>query len=331
MKDLKQFKTLFDLLTFFNDEQVCRDYLANIRWSGEPVCPYCKANHVFKFSNGKMFKCGECKKQFSVRVGTIFEDSKIPLQKWFAAIYLISSHKKGISSLQLHRDLGITQKTAWFMLHRVRHGYGLKPSEEKLTGIVEADETFIGGKEKNKHKSKRTEFAQGRSTAKKAPVAGVVKRGGELRLRVVKDTSGSSLQPFLIGNVAFGASLNTDEWMGYNRLGGIFKHQFINHKSDEYVRGDVHTQNIENVWSQLKRSIYGCYHSVSVKHLQAYCDESAFRYNTRKKSEDGRFDLMLSNINSHITYNDLINRNDRSTETLGVNRKMEGEQGTLSL
>ena len=196
MKDLKQFKTLVDLIVFFNDEQACRDYLANIRWSGEPVCPYCKANHVFKFSNGKVFKCGDCKKQFSVRVGTIFEDSKIPLQKWFAAIYLISSHKKGISSLQLHRELGITQKTAWFMLH----------------------------------------------------------------------------------------------------------------KSDEYVRGDVHTQNIENVWSQLKRSIYGCYHSVSVKHLQAYCDESAFRYNTRKKSEDGRFDLMLSNINSHITYNDLINR-----------------------
>ncbi len=331
MKDLKQFKTLFDLLTFFNDEQVCRDYLANIRWSGKPVCPYCKHDKVFKFTNGKVYKCAECKKQFSVRVGTIFEDSKIPLQKWFAAIYLISSHKKGISSLQLHRDLGVTQKTAWFMLHRVRHGYGLKPQTEKLTGVVEADETFIGGKEKNKHKSKRTEFVQGRSTAKKTPVAGVVERGGELRLRVVKDTSGYSLQPFLIGNVAFGASLNTDEWMGYNRLGGIYKHQFIQHKTDEYVRGDVHTQNIENVWSQLKRSIYGCYHSVSVKHLQAYCNESAFRFNTRTKTEDGRFDIMLSNINSHITYNDLIQKNDGRENITGDNRPMEGEQGTLSL
>lgn len=273
----------------------------------------------------------EKKPYYSEPTETPFSNGKISLQKWFAAVYLISSHKKGISSLQLHRDLGITQKTAWFMLHRVRHGYGLKTTEEKLTGIVEADETFIGGKEKNKHKSKRTEFAQGRSTAKKTPVAGVVARGGELRLRVVKDTSGYSLQPFLISNVSFGTSLNTDEWMGYNRLGGIYKHQYINHKSDEYVRGDVHTQNIENVWSQLKRSIYGCYHSVSVKHLQAYCNESAFRYNTRKKSEDGRFDLILSNISSHITYNDLINRNDRSKETLGVNRKMEGEQGTLGL
>lgn len=330
MKDLKQFKTLFDLLTFFNDEQVCRDYLANIRWSGKPVCPYCKHNHVFKFTNGKVFKCAECKKQFSVRVGTIFEDSKIPLQKWFAAIYLISSHKKGISSLQLHRDLGLTQKTAWFMLHRVRHGYGLKTTSEKLSGIVEADETFLGGKEKNKHKSKRTELTQGRSTATKTPVVGAVQRGGELRASVVSDTSRKSLQPFLIGNVSFGTHLNTDEWLGYNGLKGIYKHQFINHRGEEYVRGDVHTQNIEGFWSQLKRSVYGCYHSVSSKHLQSYIDESVFRYNTRKNSENGRFDLMLSNINSHITYNDLIQKNDGRENITGDNRPMEGEQGTLS-
>ncbi len=330
MKDLKHFKTLFDLLTFFNDEQVCRDYLANIRWAGKPTCPYCKHDNCFKFSNGKVFKCAKCRTQFSVRVGTMFEDSKISLQKWFAAIYLITSHKKGISSLQLHRDLGITQKTAWYLNHRIRKSLGLNQSPVKLSGVVEADETFIGGKEKNKHKSKRVEASQGRSVKTKTPVAGAIQRGGELRASKVSDTSRQSLQPFLINNVSFGTHLNTDEWLGYNGLKGIYKHQFVNHKGEEYVRGDVHTNSVEGFWSLLKRSVYGIYHSVSSKHLQSYVDESVFRYNTRGKSESGRFDYMLSNCNSHITYKELIQKNDTSNNFTGNNRPMEGEQGALS-
>lgn len=174
MVALRKFQTLIDLLTFFKEEQVCRDYLELIRWNGKIVCPYkeCRHDHVFKYSDGKRYKCAKCQRQFSVKVGTIFEDSKISLQKWFAAIYLITSHKKGISSLQLHRDLGVTQKTAWFMLHRVRHTLLLNTSNEKLTGIIEADETFIGGKEANKHKSKQTAGTQGRSSQTKTPVLG---------------------------------------------------------------------------------------------------------------------------------------------------------------
>ena len=157
MVALRKFQNLIELLTYFKDEQTCREYLETIRWNGKIICPYkeFKHDHVLKYSDVKRYKCAKCKSQFSVKVGTIFHDSKIPLQKWFAAIYLITSHKKGISSLQLHRDLGVTQKTAWFMLHRVRHTLMIK-SEEKLTGIIEADETFIGGKEVNKHASKKT-------------------------------------------------------------------------------------------------------------------------------------------------------------------------------
>jgi transposase-like protein len=306
MVALRKFKTLVDLLTYFKDEQVCRDYLELIRWNGNIVCPYkeCKHDHVFKYTDGKRYKCAKCQRQFSVKVGTIFEDSKISLQKWFAAIYLITSHKKGISSLQLHRDLGVTQKTAWFMLHRVRHTL-LISNGEKLTGIIEADETFIGGKESNKHKSKQTPGTQGRSSATKIPVLGIIERGGQLRAIKVLNTRGYSLRPFIVNNVEFGSTVHTDEWWGYRGLSRIFKHQFINHGAGEYSKDGVHTNSIEGFWSLLKRGVIGIYHSMSDKHLQKYLDEFVFRYNTRGYSENFRFDAMLNNINSHLTYKQL--------------------------
>ncbi len=306
MVALRKFHNLVDLLSYFTDEQVCRDYLEMIRWNGKIKCPYkeCQHDHVHKYSDGKRYKCSKCKSQFSVKVGTIFHDSKIPLQKWFAAIYLITSHKKGISSLQLHRDLGVTQKTAWYMLHRVRHALSLK-SEEKLTGIVEADETFIGGKEVNKHASKKTEGTQGRSSVKKLPILGIIQRGGELRAIKVIDTRGYSLRPFIVQNVEFGSTVHTDEWWGYKGLSRIFKHQQINHGDGEYVRDGIHTNSIEGFWSLLKRGVVGIYHSMSGKHLQKYVDEFVFRYNTRGMSENFRFDAMLNNINSRLTYEQL--------------------------
>lgn len=306
------------LLAYFKDEQVCREYLEAIRWNGNIKCAYkeCSGEKVFKFSNGKTYKCAKCRKQFSVRVGTIFEDSKIPLQKWYAAIYLITAHKKGISSLQLHRDLGVTQKTAWFLLHRVRTTLGLNIGSEKLTGTCEADETFIGGQEKNKHKSKRTAGTQGRSVKTKSAVVGIIERGGELRAKKVPDTTGYNLKSFIAKNIKFGSAIHTDEWWGYKGLAAAFKHKFIKHNEGEYVNGEVHTNTLEGFWSILKRGVVGIYHSMSDKHLQKYIDEFVFRYNTRNHSESARFNVMLNNIGTHITYKQLIDaRNNRKVET----------------
>lgn len=325
MKSLTGFKNLLDLLTYFKDEQVCCAYLERIKWSGGLVCPYddCKHDKIFRCQDSK-YKCAKCKRIYSVRIGTMFEDSRLPLQKWFAAIYLVTAHKKGISSLQLHRDIGVTQKTAWFMLHRIRHTLGL-PHNEQLTGTVEADETFIGGAEKNKHKHKKTDNAQGRSVKSKSAVAGLLQRDGEVRAKKVDDTSAKNLRPFVVDNVAFGANLKTDEWGGYNNLGGLFQHKRINHLIGEYVNGETHVNGIEGFWSLLKRGIYGIYHSVSAKHIQNYVDEFVFRYNTRGTSEDKRFASMLSNISKHISYKQLIRRHDST----GNNNQMGFEQGVL--
>lgn len=326
MKKIQGFTNLFDLLTYFKSEQVCCEYLEQIRWASGLVCPYedCKNDHIFRCKNNK-YKCSECKRRYSVRIGSMFEDSHLPLQKWFAAIYLVTAHKKGISSLQLHRDIGVTQKTAWFMLHRIRHTFGL-PQTEQLTGTIEADETFIGGSEKNKHKSKKIDNAQGRSVKGKSAVAGLLERGGELRAQKVPDTSGKNLRKFIVENVEFNATLNTDEWGGYNGLGGIFIHKRINHLLGEYVNGDTHTNGMEGFWALLKRSIYGIYHSVSDKHLQNYVEESVFRYNSRKETEDTRFKIMLSNIGKHISYKQLT-KNDST----GNNNQMGFEQGVLGI
>lgn len=332
---LQKFNTLIDLLSYFADEQTCIDYLEFIRWEGNLQCAYadCEHNKVFKYSNGKVYKCAACKRQFSVKVGTIFEDSKISLKKWFAAIYLITSHKKGISSLQLSRDLGVTQKTAWYMNHRVRHSLGMKPTNEKLTGTVEADETFIGGKEANKHASKRTEGTQGRSVTTKTAVAGLVQRGGEVRAKVVKDTSGTNLRRFVGENVQKGSELHTDEWFGYNGLERLYNRFVIKHNDKQYVSGNVHTNTMEGYWSLLKRGVVGIYHSVSSKHLQKYLDEFSFRYNTRDLSECNRFNSMLQNIATTLPYNQLIKDEKQEikwlNDTAGINQHVEVKQGTL--
>jgi len=335
MIQLQKFKTLVDLLTYFTDEQICRDYLEVIRWEGILECPYedcAKNKHIAKFKDGKRYKCPACQRTYSVKVGTIFEDSKIGLRKWFAGIYLITSHKKGISSCQLARDLGVTQKTAWYMNHRVRHSLGME-SEGKLSGVIEADESFIGGKEANKHKSKRTEGTQGRSVLTKTPVAGVVSRGGELRAQVVPDTTGSNLRRFVYDNVERGSQLHTDEWWGYRGLEKLFGHSFVKHNENKYVEGACHTNTMEGFWSLLKRGIVGIYHSMSSKHLQKYVDEFVFRYNTRTLTESDRFNFMLSNMAPHLPYKNLIGKNEQKEikwfDTSNLNQSVEVKQGSL--
>ena len=305
---MEQFTNLKQLITHFSDEKTCREYLEQQRWNGKPVCPYCGCSEkVYRIEKGKRYKCGnkDCHKKFSITVGTIFENSKIALSTWFAAVYLATAHKKGISSLQLHRDLGVTQKTAWFMLHRIRESMRDK-APDMLSGTVEADETFVGGKNKNRHADKKVKFSQGRSFKDKTPVLGMIQRKGKLVTRVVKDTKAKTLKPVITQMVQEGTVLITDDWDSYKRLAHPYVHQVIKHGEGEYSREGFHTNNIEGFWSLLKRGIFGIYHYTSPKHLNRYCDEFSYRYNTRKIADTERFTLSLSKINGRLTYKNLI-------------------------
>ena len=297
-----KYNNLIQVSQYFSNENTCKEHLEKIRWNGNVTCPHCGHSKVYKTNRG--FKCAnpKCYKKFSVITGTYFENTKIKLNKWFLAIYIISAHKKGISSLQLSRDIAVTQKTAWFMLHRIREMFQDK-APDLLEGIVEADETYIGGKDKNRHWDKKQD---GRGTAHKAPVFGMVERDGDVRAIPIEKSEGKTLIPIILKNVSSEATLMTDEFGGYYFLNLYYKHGVINHNSKMYVKGDIHTQNIENFWSLLKRGIIGIYHFVSPKHLSKYCNEFSFRYNTREINEQERFDKSISQCNGRLKYNQLI-------------------------
>ena len=300
-KQKPQFDSLFSLNERFPDDKSCREFLEKARWSEKPICPHCKHDKVYRFSDGKLFKCAKCRKQFTVTVGTIFEDSHISLKKWFFAIYLITAHKKGISSLQLSKDLKVTQKTAWFILHRVRYAVKTKEFKAPLGNIVEADETYIGGK---KHKGKR-----GRGSENKTAVFGMVERQGELFSIPVENTKKATIQPIINSNVSSTATIMTDEWKAYIGLNKLFSgHNVVNHGQKEYVNGITHVNTIEGYWSLLKRGLIGIYHHVSPKHLHRYCNEFDYRYNTKELTDPQRFSKTLSICKGRLEYKSLIKK-----------------------
>lgn len=275
-----------------HDEKAAYEYLAKLRWPDGPRCVHCQAEKVYTLnvaaSKRVVLKCGKCRKQFSATVGTIFEDSHIALSKWFMAIQLMCSSKKGMSAHQLHRTLGITYKSAWFMGHRIRHAMKQSPFSGKLGGIIEADETYIGGKARGQ--------GVGRGTANKAMVFSLVQRGGHVRSFTVPNVTAANLKPILRQHVSSDARVMTDEWAGYRGLKNEFAdHQTVNHSHDEYVRGDASTNTVEGYFSLLKRGLTGTYHHVSRHHLHRYLAEFDFRYNARKDSDAVRNFLALKN------------------------------------
>lgn len=305
------FKNLRELITSMPDETTCRNYLIKERWNGEVACPYCECKRVTVIEGGKRFKCNhkDCKKNFSVTVGTIMEASKIPLTKWLTAIYLITAHKRGISSYQLGRDLGVSQKTSWFMIHRIREA--LRKKDATVLGendVVEADETFVGGKFGNMNKKRRKQFQDvADPMANKTTVLGVIERNGELVAKVMPKKNTLKIPQTITELVKPDATLITDSSNMYNRIVHNYNYHSVNHGIHEYVKeGGIHTNTIEGAFSHFKRMIIGTYYQISGKHTQRYCDEFAYRYNLRKMKDADRFTLTMGKLIGRLTWNDLV-------------------------
>lgn len=278
-------KTLQQAIQYFSDEQVCIDTVAKMRWPNGPECPACGHKEHYWLDTQKRWKCKDCRRQFSVKLGTIFEDSPIKLDKWLAALWMLVNCKNGISSYEIGRALGITQKSAWFVMHRLRLALETK-SISKIGGRnkeVEVDETFVGGAGKFMHKERHHRMITNRGVTGKTPVLGMLERGGEIRAMVVASRKKKSLEPHIVNYVAEETPVYTDAFMSYMDLRKKnYQHQAIDH-AIEYVSGRVHTNGLENFWSLLKRGIKGSYVSVEPFHLQRYVTEQVFRYNYRAK------------------------------------------------
>jgi transposase-like protein len=290
-------KTLQAAIIYFSDYDRCREFLTDLRWpDGKVACPTCGSTHVVYLDKARVWKCygKHSSPKFSLKTGTIFEDSPLGLDKWLAALWLLVNAKNGISSCEIARSIGITQKSAWFMAHRLRfalhHG-----SFDKLSGDVEADETFIGGKARNMHVAQRKRRITGTGTKDKTAVMGILERGGRVHTVVVENRKKKALQGEVHKHVEVGSALYTDALLSYEGLEGRYAHQVIDH-AVKYVDGQVHTNGLENYWSLLKRGIAGTYVSVEPFHLFRYLDEQAFRFNERKMSDFTRFKMAASQI-----------------------------------
>jgi transposase-like protein len=298
-------RTLLEAVRYFADLDVARGFLAHLRWPDGIECPSCASSDISDLPTRKMFRCKACKRQFSVKVGTVFEDSPIGLDEWLPAVWALSAAKNGVSSHELARSIGVTQKTAWFMLQRIRLAMKTRGFRAPLRGTVEADETFVGGSVTNNPSRKR-----GPRTGiwEKTPVFGVLERGGEVRAFRISDAKAPILQENVRQNVEPGSNLYTDGHMGYRPLNVEYQHEFVDHLK-EYVRGNVHTNGLENFWCLLKRSIKGTCVKPEPQHLTRYVDEQAFRYNSRKMLDAERFATVLGQVaGARLTWRELTGK-----------------------
>ncbi len=295
--------TLQDAVLYFASPDNCREYLMARRWADGVTCPRCGSQKVLFQPKYTRWQCGSKHdlRQFTAKTGTIFEDSPLGLNKWLMAMWMVVNCKNGVSSYEIAKAVGVTQKSAWFMDHRIREALGMA-ANHKLSGEVEADETFIGGKARNMHVSKRKRRITGTGTKDKVAVMGILQRGGEVRTTVVANRKKTALQTEVRKHVEAGAALYTDALLSYNGLAGDYAHQVVDH-AVQYVDGRIHTNGLENFWSLLKRSINGTYVSIEPFHLFRYLDEQSFRFNNRKLTDAERFDMAVKGVvGKRLTY-----------------------------
>jgi transposase-like protein len=292
---------MMKLMDDFGTDDKCRGVLEELRWPDGVHCPRCESEKMSRIKDRNQYDCDECRYQFSVLSGTIFHDTHLPLKKWFVAIYLTVESKKGISANQMKRTIGVSYKTAWYLCHRIRAAM-TEANPKPLSGTVEVDETFVGGRQRNVGRIGRG------PESNKTIVAGIVQRGGDVRMSTIKRTDRKTLHAFIKGHAHPKTELIiTDDWPPYRGVADHdTRHETVSHRRKEYVRGDIHTNTIENVWSLLKRSVAGSYHKVSAKHLDAYLDELEWRYNNRRNQYLFRDTLTKLLGSSNLEYKELI-------------------------
>ncbi len=309
-KSFRKGLTIIQLMDMFPTEESARTWFEGLIWADGRHCPHCGSTKTTECDKEKThpmpYRCNDCKLYFSARIGTVMEDSKLPFRKWVLAIYLHMTSLKGVSSMKLHRDIGVTQKTAWFMLQRIREAFRRDDDNDLMGGPVEVDETYMGGRRKNMHGKKRRE-AEGRGPVDMTAVVGAKDRTkNEVRAQVVDRTDAATLVPFVEGNAAHGAQVYTDDARAYSSLATMlngFSHESVNHSAGEYVRDQAHTNGIESFWSVLKRAHKGVYHKFSVKHLQRYVTDFAGRHNVRTQDTLAQMECIVSGmVGKRLTY-----------------------------
>lgn len=301
--------SLYEFFKRFPDEEAARLFFENKRWPSGIFCPHCDSKNVVECKDHipMPYRCRDCRKHFSVRTGTVLAESKIPLHKWLMAIYIMTTARKGISSMQMARELGITQKSAWFLAQRIREAWNGSPNEPFGGNPIEIDEVYIGGKESNKHASKK--IHQGRGSVGKQAVLGLLERGGRVKAMPIPANDGTTMLPIINAHVKKGETIYTDSHGGYFHLQVQgYEHQIVRHSVGEYVRDQAHTNGIESFWALLRRGYYGIYHYMSPKHLFRYINEFSFRHDTAKV---GTLEFMemtiMRSVNKRLTYKELIN------------------------